>query len=81
MTFGTAPPDRAADAVPHPDPTGDLALDLLRCGVCGPGVLRTAFAQVVVDWRGQLHPVWRHRDDQRPLGIGGDRDTSANRVA
>ncbi len=156
MTFGTGPPDRAADAV---DPTGDLATGLLRCGVCsrtlraagvGPGrryacspacpqpgvpavrveqglllralvrahtalyqvgrtpaaldappashaevrrwqwcdprdragMLRTAFVYVVVDWRGQLHPVWRHHSDpQDPTGIGGDRDTSTGRVA
>lgn len=46
------------------------------------GMLRTAFAYVVVDWRGQIHPVWRHYGDpQDPTGIGGDRDTSAGRVA
>jgi hypothetical protein len=46
------------------------------------GVLRIAFAYVVVDWRGQLRPVWRHHaDPQQPAGIGGDRDRSADRVA
>jgi hypothetical protein len=45
-------------------------------------MVRTAFEYVVVDWRGQHHPVRRHHGDpQGPAGIGGDRDTSADRVA
>ncbi|HEX6075198.1 MAG TPA: zinc ribbon domain-containing protein [Micromonosporaceae bacterium] len=46
------------------------------------GMLRTAFGYVIVDWRGQLNPVWRHRAErERHTAIGGDRDAFACRVA
>ncbi len=32
-------------------------------------LLRTAFAQVLVDEAGQVHPVWRYETEDRPTGI------------